>query len=579
MTRIIMAGLVLLLAAPITHAQSIIDCTGGCTTRTFGFSDEPVPPGGSTREAGVINKTQGPSRLGRTDGLSCAGEEYFTAYGQVIIAEQNCTPDNNTRCQVELLDGSGMFNQNRADIPFGGGDFIGVAAGIFQNFAGNVGAREINGTCTVSGDNCGVDADCTGGAGDECRSTCFSDPGTSCASDADCANADCITAIDWDFYGTCNLSGTLCDKAGTMGCPAGESCLDGWVFTNRDDSCVCCQSVSGTLCSLLGWLEYPTLMCPFQSSGNPLRRDMPDFIYEGGADTNFAQEFITVPGQQEGVCMINRQRSCGTRGSFWTGSDEGKCASGTNSCQGLDPFDPADPALASECDDEAFGGMAGDTCDFRERGFRVPEADLLPDARQDPAACAENVRIMFGFKDEDCKVTIDIPNNDSQPGCRLINMGVGGRFDLDCNGVDDTLEGRCAPLGETTCGTNADCDSAPGAGDGLCINNGDLCPFLEEIAPFLDSNADGRGDECQCGDVNGDGAISGPDIGGTALCANGVGSCDSTLSDADGDNTVTSLDIGGIVAVVNGDAATSALQCVRDIDDPCVDVGGSVSCQ
>ena len=79
----------------------------------------------------------------------------------------------------------------------------------------------------------------------------------------------------------------------------------------------------------------------------------------------------------------------------------------------------------------------------------------------------------------------------------------------------------------------------------------------------LDTNGDGIGDACQCGDVNEDGAITGIDIGGMSLCANGVVPCDSTIADADGDGVTTALDIAGVVAVVNGTIATSALDCQR----------------
>ena len=103
-----------------------------------------------------------------------------------------------------------------------------------------------------------------------------------------------------------------------------------------------------------------------------------------------------------------------------------------------------------------------------------------------------------------------------------------------------------------------DCD-----GDGLA-NEFDTCPFFFD-PDQLDTNDDGIGDECQCGDVNGDGAISGPDIGGMAVCANGstVLTCDSTIADADGDGAITALDIAGVVAVTNGDAETSELDCAR----------------
>ena len=563
--RIIVASLIVLMAAPFAEAQvSVIDCSGGCSSDTYGFSDEPIPEGGSTREVGVILKTGGRSRLGRSDGVSCAGEEYFSAKGQALVTEQDsCTVTSTNRCQVEMPDiaaTSGIFNQNRADIDLGEAGLVGVSAGILQSFQGNVGVREINGTCTVSGDNCGVDADCTGGG--VCRSTCFSDPGTQCASDADCTNADCITAIDWDALGRCSDNAgdgsEICSRGGNE-CPAGESCLDGFVVSNSEESCVCCQSTGGQGCSLFGWVEYPALVCP-NPSPRPVRRDGPDWIFQGGRSTEWVHDIITVNGQQEGVCMTNRQRSCGARGSFWAGSDEGKCQSGTDSCQGNDPFNPADPAQASECDDVAFGGLAGDFCDFREQGYRIPPAHLLPDNRPDPIKCPSNIRFMTGFPDRDCRIPVDIPEGDPQPGCRLNNFGIGGRPDTDCNGIDDSTEGRCHPDGVASCSQDSDCVS------GICISDGDLCPFLEETSSFLDSNADGRGDQCQCGDVNGDGAISGPDIGGMALCANGAAFCDGTLSDTEGDNVVTANDIGGVVSVVNGNAQTTDLICVRDID-------------
>ena len=594
MYRIFMVGILALALAPWANAQeSLIDCSGGCSTIIYGLSDEPVPPGGSTREPGVILKSGGRSRLGRTDN-SCAGEEYFSAKGQVVVTEQdNCTVSSTNRCQVEMQDvpeSSGIFNQNRADIPFGT-DFIGVSAGIFQTFQGNVGVREINGTCVNDGNvDCGLDADCPSGTG--CMSSCFS-TGELCASDADCANADCITAIDWDFYGRCTDNagdGTeLCSRDGMLTCPEGESCLDGFTVANSVESCVCCNSISGTLCGLFGWVEYPGLVCP-NPSPNPLRRDVPDWIFEGGRMSRWTNENILVEGQQEGVCLVNRQRSCGVKGDFWAGSENDKCAfmtctlddnelcdsdadcpSGAGcalSCP--DPFSDSNPALASGCDDEAFGGMAGDSCDFREQGYRVPEADLLPDARQNPAVCPENIRFMTGLPDRDCQVPADIPEGDPQPGCRLNNFGIGGRPDFNCNQIDDTLEGRCQPDGSALCDSDADCDGSPGS----CILNGDLCPFLEETRPFLDSDGDGRGNQCQCGDTiagddTTDGFITAIDIGGMAQCANGQlpgPRCDPTLTDSNGDNTQTAIDISAVAQVVNGVLATRDLSCVRDID-------------
>jgi hypothetical protein len=86
---------------------------------------------------------------------------------------------------------------------------------------------------------------------------------------------------------------------------------------------------------------------------------------------------------------------------------------------------------------------------------------------------------------------------------------------------------------------------------------------------FLDTNNDDIGDECQCGDGNGDGAITGLDIAAVAVCANDPLSnpiCDSTIIDATGDNATTAEDIGGIVAAVTGAILPSDLQCLRNID-------------
>ena len=95
-------------------------------------------------------------------------------------------------------------------------------------------------------------------------------------------------------------------------------------------------------------------------------------------------------------------------------------------------------------------------------------------------------------------------------------------------------EGICATE-IAVCTTDADCPT------GNCLADGDLCPFLGEERQFEDTNDDKIGDQCQCqcADGNSDGAITNLDIAATALCANGVTFCDSTLIDATGDNATT----------------------------------------
>lgn len=94
-------------------------------------------------------------------------------------------------------------------------------------------------------------------------------------------------------------------------------------------------------------------------------------------------------------------------------------------------------------------------------------------------------------------------------------------------------------------------------GDGV-----DSCPFFASEAQ-LDTNADGRGDVCQCGDGNGDGDITEDDLNAVVMCSIGLEHCDSTIVDADGDGVTTALDIGGVSAVSNGVIPTLALTCVR----------------
>lgn len=96
-----------------------------------------------------------------------------------------------------------------------------------------------------------------------------------------------------------------------------------------------------------------------------------------------------------------------------------------------------------------------------------------------------------------------------------------------------------------------------GFGDGV-----DSCPFFASENQ-LDTNGDGRGDVCQCGDGNADGLISADDMDAVVMCSIGIESCDSTIVDADGDGITTALDIGGVSAVSNGAIPALALNCSR----------------
>ena len=474
------------------------------------------------------------------------------------------------------------------------------------------GGETCQSTCMNSGANCQSDADC--GAGDQCSTRIKIDGIGKCVPDADVANHNGIGT------GLCILDDS--DPGNPVQqCAAGETCMDGWnIF---QDGCVCCVSDTGTICpNLIGIPDNSELECP-RASVQPFRRNVPDFVFKGGAGTDFGHEAKITPGAQEGNCFGNRQRGCGFLGDEAAGQVFGKCTSGVATCSisgetctiinsdGTDDCpagagictspcllgDPVNPPLPSPCDDVAFGGIEGDRCDYAINGyidFAAP--NVLPDGSHNPIQCKGNPVTIRMTPDENCVIASDTGNNDANavtiPGCQHINSGLEALPDFDCNEVDDRLQGRCHPVGRGPdgdinfqCTQDSDCDDPAGpGGDGICVTS-DVCPFLTEDPDntFRDSNGDGIGDECQCGDfgdrsvipIQNDGFVTNIDIAGAAQCANGVfqpdpiiqtiQQCDPTYLDADADFSVTSLDIAGIASVVRGTIATTDLQCLGNL--------------
>ena len=471
----------------------------------------------------------------------------------------------------------------------------------------------VGGTPYVVENECWDNAQC--GAGESCQATCAIS-GANCQSDADCTDPgdSCSTRIQWDGIGKCldqaefdagNLLGQgsgICITEGPnqQACPnPTDACLDGFHIFNDPQGCVCCISSTGTLCgSLVGLPEG--LDCPRQSV-IPIRRGTPDFVFQGNIDTRLEQDYIVVENQIEGICFGNRGRGCGVNGDIEAGAVNGKCTAGTantcslsgaactsdpdtcgegeGTCNPPCPFgDVANPPLASTCDDVAFGGIAGDRCDFSESGYRRFSSNPVnPDGTQNAQTCKASIISIRAEPDAFCSVPFDMgQDNLLIGGCQVVNFGYDARPDFDCNLVDDTTEGICHPFGEDRCTVDADCPPDE-LGNQICITGGDLCPFLGENAAnsFLDSNGDGIGDECQCGDVGdrrgtpigNNGLISSTDIGAMALCANGVldptsGECDPTFMDTTGDVSTTAIDIAGVVSVVNGTIGTTDITCL-----------------
>lgn len=276
----------------------------------------------------------------------------------------------------------------------------------------------------------------------------------------------------------------------------------------------CCDSIDNAFCAAILLNEYPAFTVPV---GNPTpeRTDGTDLFFTGNKGTSFRSGSDEPDGQLYGVCEDDRTIPCDLLGT--------NCPTGN--------------------------------CDFAEIGVRTSSANVrlnVPgeaNGTPDPSECATNQTDIRGYavdaatgRSQFCPI-LDFyaagMAGDPQPTCLLLNFGTFTRPDNDCDGVEDDTDG----------------DGQPGP---------DLCPTLSEQRWFDDANDDGIGDECQCGDASGDGAITGIDIGATAICANDGTACDSTQADADGDVATTGLDIAGVVALVNGNIQTSDLKCARN---------------
>ena len=295
------------LLAPSAEAQ-YIDCDGPqgpCTETLYGLGRDD-PDGSHPNTTDVNRQTRG-------DG-ACGVEIMLPNQGQVRIRElDNCVVTGTNRCRMEIpqfpeLD-SGYFNISRNDFDLGPVGLFSALGGLFFTFGGNVGHRQLHGTCVNdAGEECGLDSDCPGGEAGDCQSTCFSDPGTQCSSHADCPNADCVTEIELDGIGTCTDDATLCTT--DADCTAPDICEAGFETAPVAASCGCCQSASGTLCpTLLAIAEYPVIPCgagvePLLPEANRIRT--PDWVFEGARGTAWRMERIDPVGLW---AIVGRARS------------------------------------------------------------------------------------------------------------------------------------------------------------------------------------------------------------------------------------------------------------------------------
>ncbi|MDJ0790193.1 MAG: serine hydrolase [Myxococcota bacterium] len=109
-------------------------------------------------------------------------------------------------------------------------------------------------------------------------------------------------------------------------------------------------------------------------------------------------------------------------------------------------------------------------------------------------------------------------------------------------------------------------------GDGI-PDATDVCPRVADPAQ-RDSDRDGRGDACSCGDLDANGVVDWSDLALSANCAEGGMACPG-LCDATADGACDSADTLQIGAYLLGDAELEALACdaTQDLIDPAVASG------
>jgi hypothetical protein len=116
------------------------------------------------------------------------------------------------------------------------------------------------------------------------------------------------------------------------------------------------------------------------------------------------------------------------------------------------------------------GFAVSDSCDLQERGWRLDPQTWSASGEPDPTVCGGGMHVFRGIPGQACSLVRSYAvDKDPGPSCALQGFGGSIRPDDDCDGADDQVP--------------------------------DLCPHYSELDPFADANADGRGDECECGDA------------------------------------------------------------------------------
>jgi hypothetical protein len=472
-----------------------------------------------------------------------------------------------------------------------------------------------HGFCTggpTPGAMCNADAVC--GAGGSCtrsKGLCQSGPNKDqkCTSDADCGGAagSCklVACNPFNFREKPSMGTRYILPASRGG--DGTKTYVRWdygavdatlrVSTNTalrshsDDSTTCCQSTLAVCTTLIPGSNavYPVLNqrdCSTVIGGVSGRNAFtaedsitPDWIFAGGRGTAFSSDPEHVlPGQISGLCRNNRQVGCTNpdpnaagylctgAGSMTAATTTGGTLTGRTCCTGLGtgncpvtalctglraPYDCCTGSQTGTCGTEC--NALGDTCD-RSEGHRTnvqPSRTAFGEPR--PTYCQQAAYIFRGTPDRGCTLTPQyLYPGDPGHDCGTLNYGSDRRSDTNCDGVPDVQV--------------------------------DTCPFVSEWDEAGDSDHDCpgpscRGNECECGDQDGNGSVTVSDIVDTNLGIFGSVPfrrlCDGN-SDLATDPSRTACDVSDMIAanveIFNPDSSScreiTSGRCGNSVIDP-----------
>lgn len=146
---------------------------------------------------------------------------------------------------------------------------------------------------------------------------------------------------------------------------------------------------------------------------------------------------------------------------------------------------------------------------------------------------------------------------ESSPGRRdFIWHGTERPDDPDADGWPDLID---------NCPTLSNPDQADDDTDRIG-NPCDACPEWPNALPLQDRNGDNIPDDCQCGDFNGDGFLTGSDARSINKCSTGSlpeEQCPMDLLDVNGDGELTGSDARNVNKGSTGSLETYELTCPR----------------